>query len=89
MARVSFTENIQRHVACPPGEYAGATIREVLSAVFAANPRAQSYVLDEQGALRKHIIVFVDGRQIEDRVKLSDAVGASGEVHVMQALSGG
>ena len=89
MPRVSFTQNIQRHVECPPGSFDGATVREVLEHVFAANPRARNYVLDEQGALRRHVIIFVDGRQIEDREKQSDAVGPSGELHVMQALSGG
>ena len=89
MARVIFTQNIQRHVACPPGEAAGATVREVLERVFATNPRARDYVLDNQGAVRRHMVVFVDGRQIRDRVALSDAVPPDGEVCVMQALSGG
>lgn len=89
MARVVFTQNIQRHVACPPGESAGATVREVLDAVFAANERARGYVLDERGALRKHMMIFVDGEQIQDRERLSDPVRADSEVYVLQALSGG
>jgi hypothetical protein len=89
MARVIFTRNIQRHVVCPPAEVAGGTVREVLDEVFAANERARGYVLDEQGALRKHMIVFIDGEQIRDRDQLSDAVPANAEVYVMQALSGG
>jgi hypothetical protein len=89
MARVVFTQNLQRHVPCPPAEAAGDTLREVLDAVFAANPRARGYVLDEQGALRKHMIVFINGSQLRDPVRLSDPVPAGGEVYVMQALSGG
>ena len=89
MAHVVFTANIQRHVACPPCEVAGGTVREVLDTVFAANPRARSYVLDDQGSLRKHMAVFVDGRLIRDRARLSDAVAADASIHVMQALSGG
>jgi hypothetical protein len=84
-----FTENLQKHIACPPCEVAGGTVREVLDAVFAANDRARGYVLDEQGAVRKHMVVFVDGQMIRDREKLSDPVPAGGEVYVMQALSGG
>ncbi len=64
-------------------------MREILAGYFRENPRAEGYVLDEQGALRKHMMVFVDGRQIEDRTKLSDAVSENAEVAVMQALSGG
>jgi hypothetical protein len=89
MARVVFTTNIQRHIVCPPADVAGRTVREVLDAVFADNARARGYVLDDQGALRKHMNVFIDGVQITDRDGLSDAVAADAEVYVMQALSGG
>jgi hypothetical protein len=90
MPRVSFTQNIQRHVACPDTEVAdAATVRAALDAVFAVNPRARSYVLDDQGALRRHMIVFVDGAPLRDRVALSDPVGESSVIHVFQALSGG
>ncbi len=89
MPRVTFTQNIQRHVPCPPTEADGGTVREVLERVFAANPRARDYVLDDQGAVRRHMVVFVNGRQIRDRTHLSDAVPSDGEVCVMQALSGG
>lgn len=89
MARVSFTENLQRHVACPPCSAPGATLREVLDAVFATNPRARGYVLDEQGELRHHMVVFVDGELLRDRKRLSDLVRPDADVHVMQALSGG
>lgn len=89
MTRVTFTANIQRHVPCPPVDVEGATVREVLDAVFADNPRARGYVLDEHGALRQHMNVFVDGSQVRDREQLSDAVNPGGEVYVMQALSGG
>lgn len=64
-------------------------MREVLDEVFVANPRARSYVLDDQGALRKHMVIFVDGQAIRDRESLSDVVPENSEVYVMQALSGG
>ena len=89
MPRVVFTPNLQRHVACPPADVPGATVRDALEAVFATNPRARGYVLDEQGALREHMAVFVDGEQVADRRRLSDPVRADAEVYVMQALSGG
>jgi hypothetical protein len=89
MPNVAFTENLQRHVSCPPVEVAGSTLREVLDNVFADNPRLRGYVLDEQGTLRKHMVIFIDGRQVTDRSALSDAVAPTSEVYVMQALSGG
>lgn len=89
MAKVAFTSNIQRHVACPETEAPGATVGEVLSNVFADNPRARGYVLDDQGALRRHMIIFVDGEAIADRRNLSDPVGSATRIFVFQALSGG
>ena len=89
MATVSFTPNLERHVECPTQAVDGDTVRAVLDAVFAANPRLRGYVLDDQGALRRHMMVFVDGQQICDRERLTDPVGPASEVYVMQALSGG
>jgi molybdopterin converting factor small subunit len=89
MAKVIFTANIQRHVVCPEAEAFGSTVRDVLDQVFADNPQARSYVLDDQAALRKHITIFVDGRMIRDRTRLADTVGETSTVYVFQALSGG
>jgi hypothetical protein len=89
MARIVFTRNIQRHVECPDAEAGGASVREVLDNVFAANPQARSYVLDDQAALRRHMTIFVDGRAIRDRTRLSDAVADGSTIYVFQALSGG
>ena len=89
MAKIVFTANIQRHVFCPETEAAGGSVREVLDNVFAANPQARSYVLDDQAALRKHMTIFVDGKAIRDRTRLLDAVAAGSTIYVFQALSGG
>lgn len=89
MARVAFTDNIQRHVSCPPTHAPGDTVREVLDHVFAGNPRARHYVLDDQQALRRHMLIFVDGELIRDRAGLSDPVGENSSIYVFQSLSGG
>jgi len=89
MARVVFTSNLQRHLRCPETTVVAGTLRSVLAQVFNAQPQARGYVLDEQGHLRKHVTVFVDGRRVSDREGLSDPVGKTSEVYVMQALTGG
>jgi molybdopterin converting factor small subunit len=89
MVRVLFTPNLQRHVTCPPREVAGRNVREVLDAVFADNPRARGYVLDERGAVRAHMTVFINSAPIRDPEGLSDPVPDGAEVYVFQALSGG
>jgi sulfur-carrier protein len=89
VATVRFTESIQRHVQCPTREIPGATLRDVLESYFAENERARGYVLDDQGRLRKHMAVFVDGRQIRDRHGLTDPIADGATVDLVQALSGG
>jgi len=89
MAKVAFTQNIQRHVTCLETEVAGRSVREVLDNLFAGNARARTYVLDDQAALRKHMTIFIDGNMINDRAHLSDPVNETSEIYVFQALSGG
>lgn len=89
MARIVFTPNLQRHVDCPPSSAPAATVREALDHVFVGNPQLRSYVIDEQGRLRKHINVYINDRTVSDRIALSDTVEADDEIYVFQALTGG
>jgi sulfur-carrier protein len=89
MAHVSFTSNLRRHRAVPEAEAEGGTVREVLDRVFAADPLLRSYVLDDQGRLRRHVNVYLNGEIVADRAGLSDAAGPADRIHVLQALSGG
>ena len=89
MPKVFFTSNLRRHVDCATMDAEGQTVREVLSKVFAAQDRLGAYVVDDQGALRKHMTILVDGQRIRDLKRLSDPVKPASEIWVMQALSGG
>jgi len=87
--RVSFTSHLSRHVDCPTETVPGTTVKDVLEAYFGRHPKVRSYVLDEQGVLRRHVVLFVGETQAHDREKLSDPIRESEELYVMQALSGG
>lgn len=89
MPRVHFTSHLQRHVDCPEREVHAGTLGAALHEVFLQQPKARDYVLDEQGHLRKHVFVFVDGQRIRDHDRLDVAVGEDSEIYVMQALTGG
>lgn len=89
MATVLFTPHLQRHVPCPPASVDGRTVREALDAVFRDNPPLKGYVVDDRQAVRQHVMIFVDGRPLRDRLSLSDPIGTDSEIYVMQALSGG
>ncbi|HLI10783.1 MAG TPA: MoaD/ThiS family protein [Alphaproteobacteria bacterium] len=89
MPTVSFTPALRRFLPAPTMEVEGATAGAALAAVFAQRPALRGYVLDDQGALRRHVAVYVNGEPLRDRLKLSDPVGARDEIYVFQALSGG
>ena len=89
LARVVFT----RHLASlsPAGGLRadGDTLKAVLTEVFAACPQLKGYILDDQGRIRRHIAVFVDGTLLDRSTAMEAAVTPSSEIYVMQALSGG
>lgn len=89
MATIVFTQQLRRFTETPEITTGATTLREALEAAFVANPRLRGYVLDEQGHLRQHVAVFIDGNRVADRVVLSDPLRADSSVHVLQALSGG
>ncbi len=89
MATVSFTPNLRRHVQAPDARVAGATVGEALDGYFRDNPKARGYVLDDQGAVRHHVVIFLNGTPVRDRAALTDPLCEDDEIFVFQALSGG
>ncbi len=89
MASVEFTANLSRQTTAAAAQVAGATLSAVLEELFVQQPNLRSYVLDDQGAVRPHVVIFLDGQPIADRCRLSDAVRKDSKVFIMQALSGG
>ena len=92
VATISFTENLRQHLGpgLAPIPVDGAeTVAVAFEQVFADHPRLRSYVFDDQGHVRKHVAVFLDGETVSDRKRLSDPLPPDGELFVSQALSGG
>jgi molybdopterin synthase sulfur carrier subunit len=89
MARILLTPNLKRHVDIGAIEVAGGALRLVLDAAFALHPNLRGYVLDDQGHIRQHMVIFIDDQPALDRLTLSDVVGENSEVWIFQALSGG
>lgn len=67
----------------------GSTVAEVLQDMEQQHPGMIRYVLDDQGALRVHVNIFLGNQLLQDRQKLSDPVSENTEIYLMQALSGG
>jgi hypothetical protein len=89
MARVMFTAHLRRVAPAGPVQAEGDTVGAVLANLFADHPRLGTYVLDDQGRLRKHVAVFVEGGRLANGQALDHPIAPDGEIHVMQALSGG
>lgn len=89
MPLVRFAPALTRHVACADQQVAAQTLAGALDAAFQAAPALRGYVLDDQGAVRKHVAVFVNGEMLRDRRRLDRPLAAADQVMVIQALTGG
>ncbi|MCA9261572.1 MAG: MoaD/ThiS family protein [Planctomycetales bacterium] len=89
MPHVAFTSHLARHLDCPPYETDAKTVSAALEAAFLRHPLLRSYLLDDQGRLRQHVMVFINDQPVADRERLSDPLQSDSRIFVMQALSGG
>ena len=67
----------------------GNSVKEVLTALDDQFPGLNSYLLNDSGALRKHVNIYIKDALVNDRTTLSDAVSREDEILIYQALSGG
>ncbi len=63
----------------------GATVIELMAALELGHPAMKGWILDEQGQIRRHVNVFVDG----ERASLDVSVSPNSELNIIQAISGG
>ena len=69
----------------PEHRVEGSTVAEALGDLFSSSPGLRTHILDELGAIRPHVSVFVDGVQAD----LDTEVGDGSELRVLNAVSGG
>ena len=89
MPKVIFSGIFRRHLPTASRDVSAATVRAALHQVFGDKPQLRGYVLADQGAVRRHVQIYVRDRPITDRARQSDAVAPGDEIYVLQALSGG
>jgi molybdopterin converting factor small subunit len=65
------------------------TAAEVIETIAREFPGLRDRVLNEQGELRRHVNIFIDGENARFLGGLSAAVGADSEMWIHPALSGG
>jgi len=66
-------------------EVGGADVQAVLRGLEDLHPSVSGWILDERGAIRRHINVFVNG----ERGGEETAVAAGDRVEVLPAITGG
>jgi len=64
-------------------------LADILNEIEITYPGISRYILDEQGNLRRHVNIFINGTMIPDRTKLNSPVAEESNIHIIQALSGG
>jgi sulfur-carrier protein len=66
-------------------EVQGETVASAFDSLFDAKPGLRNHVLDEKGAIRPHVSVFVSGSQSD----LDTPVPDGAEIRIINAVSGG
>ncbi len=91
MARVKFTRHLVRYFPTlgDTVEVEGGTIADVMAELDNQYPGLAAYIVDERGALRKHVHIFIGQELILDRETLQDPLQSNDQVYIFQALSGG
>lgn len=92
MPRVEMTQHLYRFfpqlknrmIIVPAG-----SVAEILFAINEIAPGFTDYVLDDHGALRRHVNLCINNTVVVDKKKLSDRIPDDGIVYIFQALSGG
>ncbi|MGX5175119.1 MoaD/ThiS family protein [Aliikangiella sp. IMCC44653] len=89
MAKLHFTPNLRRHIACDSIEFQADSLTTIFDFLSQQHPALASYLLTEQNLPRKHILICVNGQVVARKSYSQTPLDAQSEVYFMQALSGG
>ena len=67
----------------------GATVGEVLGALYERHGELRERVADDDGALRRFVNVYLDGEDVRFLQGLDTAVGDGAELQILPAVAGG
>ena len=79
-----FPQLEQLELLLPPG-----SVAELLLAINEIAPGFTAYVLDDNNALRRHVMISINNNLLVDRQTLSDQVDESSTLYIFQSLTGG
>lgn len=84
--RVMIPSALRSYTEAGHAEAQGATLAALLDDLERQYPGIRFRMVDEQGRIRRHIRIFINGSQSHD---LAEKLSAADEVIIAQALSGG
>ena len=65
------------------------TVRQALEELWGLHVGLRDRVVTEQGQLRQHVNIFLDGENIRRKELLETAVPENGEITILPSVSGG
>jgi len=90
MVQVNFTSHLETFFpTLKPQNLMADNLKELMEKLNQLYPGLISYLLEDNGDIRKHVNVFLDGVLIENKSNLDISLKEVSEVFILQALSGG
>jgi len=90
MAKVQFTSLLVRFFPdIKSEEVSASSVKELLTELDTKYKGLSTYLIEDNGELRKHVNIFINGNMIKDRQQLSDTITKNDTINIIQALSGG
>ena len=84
--KVLIPSALRSYAEAGEADASGATLAALLLDLERQYPGIRFRIIDEQDRIRRHIRIFINGEQARE---LARPLGASDEVIIVQALSGG
>ena len=84
--KVAIPSPLRSYTSAPEVEADGRSVGQLLDDLEARFPGIRFRMIDEQGAIRPHVRIFVNRERV---VGLEVVLAPDDEVQILQALSGG
>jgi len=79
-----FPQLENRDIKVPAG-----SVAEILKSIDEIAPGFSDYIVDERGALRRHVKISINQDLVIDTTRLTDRVRDDSTLYIFQALTGG
>lgn len=89
MVKVVLTANLQKYFPESKFETEANSLKDLLRKMDERRPLFSTYIIEDNGSIRKHVNIFIDGEVLSDKSHTDVQLKSGSQVHIMQALSGG